>query len=190
MDKHPEKPEEGIMFLDLLILLLKRKKLIVVTTMAFGIVAALVSLILPNVYRAETVFLPPSPSVAGTLAQSLSSLGNIPGFVAQGIGAKSSMELYIEILTSRSLLDRIVDRFDLMRDMKAKYREDARKTLLKKRLTIDGDKKSGLVTVKVDDRDPKRAAGMANAFIEELKRKTGGLAITEAAQRRRFFKSN
>lgn len=186
MDNRPEKPEEGILLLDLLILLLKRKRFILATTAAFGIIAFLLSFILPTVYRAETRFLPPSQSPSGAFAQTLSGLFNVPGFLAQGIGVKSQMELYIEILKSRSVLDRMVDRFDLMKRKKKKYPEDARKALLKV-VTVEGEKTSGLVTVKVDDRDPKRAAEMANAFIEELKRIAGGLAITEAAQRRLFF---
>ena len=185
MDNHPEKPEEGILLLDLLILLLKRKRFILLTTTAFGIIGLLVSFILRPVYRAETKILPPSQSPAGSFAQTLSGVFNMPGFLAQGLGMKSQMELYIEMLKSRSVLDRIIDRFDLMK-RKKKYPEDARKSLLKI-VTIEGEKNSGLVTVKVDDRDPKRAAEMANAFIEELKRIAGGLAITEAAQRRLFF---
>jgi uncharacterized protein involved in exopolysaccharide biosynthesis len=186
MDNHPEKPEEGILVLDLLILLLKRKKSILVTTTAFGIIGLLVSFILRPIYRAETKILPPSQSPSGAFGQTLSGVFNIPGFLAQGLGVKSQMELYIEMLKSRSVLDRIVDRFDLMKRMKKKYPEDARKSLLKI-VTIEGEKNSGVVTVKVDDPDPKRAAEMANAFIEELKRIAGGLATTEAAQRRLFF---
>jgi uncharacterized protein involved in exopolysaccharide biosynthesis len=186
MDNHHEKPEEGILLLDLLILLLKRKRFILFTTTAFGIIGLLVSFILRPVYRAETKILPPPQSPAGSFAQTLSGVFNMPGFLAQGLGVKSQMELYIEMLKSRSVLDRIVDRFDLMKRKKKKYPEDARKALLKI-VTIEGEKNSGLVTVKVDDRDPRRAAEMANAFIEELKRLAGGLAITEAAQRRLFF---
>lgn len=186
MDDHPEKPEEGILLLDLLILLLKRKRFILLTTTAFGIIGLLMSFILRPVYRAETKILPPSQSPAGAFAQTLSGVFNMPGFLAQGLGVKSQMELYIEMLKSRTVLDRIIDRFDLMKLKKKKYPEDARKSLLKI-VTIEGEKNSGLVTVKVDDRDPKRAAEMANAFIEELQRIAGGLAITEAAQRRLFF---
>jgi uncharacterized protein involved in exopolysaccharide biosynthesis len=47
--------------------------------------------------------------------------------------------------------------------------------------------KDGLISIEVDDHDPKRAADMANAFVEELRNLTKALAITEAAQRRLFF---
>jgi len=66
------------------------------------------------------------------------------------------------------------------------YRQDARKKLLKL-LTVREDRKSGIIILTVEDKDPKRAADMANAFVEELKSLAGGLAITEAGQRRMFF---
>jgi len=80
----------------------------------------------------------------------------------------------------------MVDRFDLMKLYKKKYRQDARKKLLEV-LTVREDRKSGVIVLTVEDRDPKRSADMANAFIEELKTLAGGLAISEAGQRRMFF---
>src|SRR5262249_48283865 len=41
--------------------------------------------------------------------------------------------------------------------------------------------------ISVDDRDPKRAAGMANAYVDELTRLTRTLAVTEASKQRLFF---
>ena len=54
-------------------------------------------------------------------------------------------------------------------------------------LKVQEDRKSGIISLTVEDRDPKRAADMANAFVEELKSLAGGLAISEAGQRRMFF---
>ncbi len=54
-------------------------------------------------------------------------------------------------------------------------------------LKVQEERKSGIITLTVEDRDPKRAADMANAFVEELKSLAGGLAISEAGQRRMFF---
>jgi uncharacterized protein involved in exopolysaccharide biosynthesis len=66
-----------------------------------------------------------------------------------------------------------------------KYREDARKTLADALKAASG--KDGMIVIAVEDRDPKRAADMANAFVEEMIGVTRGLALTEAAQRRLFF---
>jgi uncharacterized protein involved in exopolysaccharide biosynthesis len=91
------------------------------------------------------------------------------------------------MLKSRTVADRIIDRFNLIELYKADYREDARKELLEDVLGAETDKDSGIITISVDDKDPKRSAGMANAFVEELKNLTKGLAVTEASQRRFFF---
>ena len=47
--------------------------------------------------------------------------------------------------------------------------------------------KDGLISVEVDDKDPKFAANLANAHVEELRNLLGRLAVTEAQQRRLFF---
>jgi tyrosine-protein kinase Etk/Wzc len=66
-----------------------------------------------------------------------------------------------------------------------KYREDARDKLGSALTARSG--KDSIITIHVEDRVPRRAADMANAFVEELKALNSGLAVTEAAQRRLFF---
>jgi capsule polysaccharide export protein KpsE/RkpR len=44
-----------------------------------------------------------------------------------------------------------------------------------------------LISLEVDDKDPKFAADLANAHVEELRNLLGRLAVTEAQQRRMFF---
>ncbi|NDF51729.1 MAG: lipopolysaccharide biosynthesis protein, partial [Betaproteobacteria bacterium] len=82
--------------------------------------------------------------------------------------------------------NRLIDRFDLMRVYESKLREDARRTL-EARTRIDPGKKDGLMVVEVEDNDPKRAAEIANAYVEELSILLSKLAVTEAQQRRVFF---
>jgi capsule polysaccharide export protein KpsE/RkpR len=90
------------------------------------------------------------------------------------------------MLESRTVLDRMVDRFDLMKLYGREFRQDARKEL-SSALEAREDRKSGIIIVAVEDRDPKRSADMTNAFVEELKSLAGGLAMSEAGQRRLFF---
>jgi uncharacterized protein involved in exopolysaccharide biosynthesis len=89
-------------------------------------------------------------------------------------------------MQSRSIGNRMIDRFDLMAVYEEKYRQDALKQLSESSRFFIG-KKDGLVRVEVDDTNPKRAAEMANAYLEELKQLSSGLALTEAQQRRSFF---
>jgi uncharacterized protein involved in exopolysaccharide biosynthesis len=73
-----------------------------------------------------------------------------------------------------------------MRLYNVKSREDAQQLLLVN-IKAQSDSKSSIITVGIEDKDPKRAADMANALIEELRVMNKGLSVTEAAQRRLFF---
>ena len=164
----------------------KRWRLILGITAACAAVAVVVSLLLPVYYRAETRILPPQDKAGNLASQLMGQAGGLIALAGGAAGVKSPGELYVEMLKSRTVLDRMVDRFDLMKLYKEKYRQDARKNLLAL-LTVREERKSGVIVLTVEDRDPKRAAEMANTFVEEMKSLAGGLAISEAGQRRMFF---
>ena len=156
-------------------------------TAAAAVVALVVSLLLPHYFKAETRVLPP-PERGGNLAAQLLGQGGagLIGLAGGMSSVKSQGELYVEIMKSRTVLDRIVDRFNLLKRYEKRYRQDARNRLLEL-ISAKEDRKSGIIVLTVEDRDPKTAADMANAFVEELKILKGGLAISEAGQRRMFF---
>lgn len=184
-----KREDRDIDLLELLAVLRKRKQVVLGVTACAAVLSVVISLLLPKIYSAETRILPPQQSGSGIAGQLLSQLGPLAGLAGMvGItsGLKSPNELYIGMLTSRTVLDRIIDRFDLMKRYDEEFREDARNKLLKN-IEASSDRKSGIISVAVEDRDPKRAADMANAFVEELKVLLSGLAVTEAAQRRLFF---
>jgi len=177
--------EDEINLFDYLIVLLKRKRLIMGITFGAAIITAIISLIMPPIYRAETKILPPQQG-SSMATQFLSQLGSAAGLVGGAVGIKTPNDLYIGLLKSRLVLDGVIDRFKLMELYKTKSRENARRGLADT-LKARDDKKSGIITIGVEDKDPKRAADMANAFVEELKNMNKGLAVTEAGQRRLFF---
>jgi uncharacterized protein involved in exopolysaccharide biosynthesis len=178
--------EDEIDLTELFRALSRRRRLILGITAASAAVAVVVSLLLPVYYIAETRILPPQDKGSNLAAQLLGQAGGLIAMAGGAAGVKSQGELFVAMTKSRTVLDRMVDRFDLMKLYKGKYREDARKNLFRS-LKVLEDKKSGIISLTVDDRDPKRAADMANAFVEELKSLAGGLAISEAGQRRMFF---
>lgn len=180
-----EMSSDEINLLDYLIVLLKRKRLILGITFGAAIITAIVSLITPPIYKAETKILPPQQS-SSSAAQLLSQFGGAAGLVGGAVGIKTTNDLYIGLLKSRPVLDRIIERFRFMELYKTKSHEDARLVLVGALKTQD-DKKSGIITIGVEDKDPKRAAELANAFVEELGNLNNVLAVTEAAQRRFFF---
>ena len=178
--------EEGINLIDYIAILLKRRWLIISITLGAAMAATIISLHMTPIYRAETKIFPPLqrdvPGIAEFLAR-----GGAGGMALGGpLPREVPNELYIELLKSRPVLDPIIDGFGLMELYETKSREDVRKRLLGSLKTED-DRRSGIITIGVEDEDPERAAALANAFVEELKSLNRGLAITEASQRRLFF---
>lgn len=162
-------------------------RILVGGTVLAAAIAAGVSMLMPSVYTAQTVLLPPQPqsSLAGSQFGSLAALGSLTGV---GPSLKNPVDQYVGLLQSRSVADRMIDQFKLMNQYGAKTREDARMGLALKTVTSIG-RKDGLLTIEVTDSDPERAAAMANQYVVELRRLSSNLAITEAQQRRKFFES-
>jgi capsule polysaccharide export protein KpsE/RkpR len=160
------------------------RSLLVVPVATIGLAYGATFLMRP-VFTATTVFLPPQQQQS-TAAAALSSLGALAALSGGGGGTRSPADQYISFLQSANATDRIIDRFHLMDVYDEKFRDLTRKTLLKNAQATLG-KKDGLITLEVDDHDPVRAAAIANAFVDELRRMTATLAVTEAQQRRLFF---
>src|SRR5664279_1670864 len=113
---------------DLSLILAQGKKTIVRVTLAAAVVAAVVVMLLPKTYTATTTILPPqqNQSTANTLLGQIGLLGGLSG---SDLGLKNPNDLFIAMLTSRSVQDAIIDKFDLRRVYGAKRYQDARKKL-------------------------------------------------------------
>lgn len=178
--------DEEINLLDCLLVLLKRKRFIVTVTLVITVLTAAISFFIPKTFKAEAKILPPVQNQSAS-AQMLSQLSGMAGFnILSAGGIKTPGDLYVSLVKSTPVLEAIIDRFKIMELHKLKYRQDARQ-LLGEKLKAQEEKKTGIITIEVEDRDPKRAADMANAFVEELKNFNRGLAVTEASQRRLFY---
>jgi tyrosine-protein kinase Etk/Wzc len=170
---------------ELLAMLARHIKFIGGITAGAAVISLVVSLLMTPIFRAETKILPPQQSSSSIASQLLNQMGGFASLASSAIGVKNPNEMYIGFLRSRTVYDKIIDRFELMKLYDEIYREDARKDLAEAMTARSG--KDGMIIVSVEDRDPKRAADMANAFVEEMIGVTKGLALTEAAQRRLFF---
>lgn len=180
-----ELPEDdGINLLDILQTLAENARLLVFGPLIVGLLALGVSFSFKPVYVAETKFMIPQQQSGGAAA-ALAQLGALAGAASAISGLKNPAEMYIGLLKSRTVADRMVDRFGIMKLPDVKTREDARDILSS--LTGGSVGKDGLVTLSVVTRDPRLSANLANAYIEELALFTGRLAVTEAQRRRLFF---
>ncbi len=167
-----------------LLVLAKKKMPILKITLAAALLALIIALLLPKMYTATTTVLPPQENQS-TVTAMLGQLGAFAGLRSEDLQLKNPSDLFVAMLGSRTIQDHLINRFDLRRVYWVKQYREARKTLESRSKIVAGDE--GLISISVTDRDPKRAADLANAYVEELHDLNGNLAITEAAQRRLFY---
>lgn len=177
---------DEINLLDVLQVIAENLRLLILGPLAVGMAALGISFLITPTFTATTTLLPPQQqqSTAATMLQSLGALSGIAGAAS---GIKNPADQYVALLQSNSVKDALIERFRLVERYAVDFRDDARKALDETYVSVSAGRKDGLITVAVSDHDPKFAAEMANAHVEELTRLMGRLAVTEAQERRVFF---
>jgi len=179
--------DDEISLLEILVVLARHKRLVFVFPFACAVIAALISLALPNIYTGTARILPPEQS-ASPLTAAL--LGNIAGLstastAGSALGLKNPSDLYVGMLQSRTIADAIIQRFGLEKLYDKDTVVDTRKKLASvSSITAD---QNGIINIEVDDQDPKRAAAMANAYVEQLDQLTQKVTVTTAGRQRVFL---
>jgi capsule polysaccharide export protein KpsE/RkpR len=171
--------------LDLILVLAENLRLLVFGPVLAGLLALGITYAIAPTYTSRVVMLPPQqPQSAASVA--LQSLGSLAGLAGGAAGIKSPADQYVALMQTATVENRLIDRFNLLVVYEKAYKADARKELERNtRITIG--KKDGLITVEVDDTSPQRAADIANAYVEEIRKLASSLAISEAQGRRLFF---
>jgi len=171
--------------IEVLLVLARAKKRILQITLATALLATIIAFLLPKMYTATTTLLPPqqTQSALSLMLGQVGVLGKLSG--ATDLGLKSPADLFVAMLKSRTIQDNLINRFDLRKVYWVKRYQDARNRLERRSNISASDE--GVISISVSDRDPVRAAAIANAYVDELHSLNQNLAITEAAQRRQFF---
>jgi tyrosine-protein kinase Etk/Wzc len=183
--------ESEISLLDFLILILERKRFIAGFVLGAAAVSTIIVFLLPVRYEGKVMLLPPAQNsslgsaMLGQLGN-LGALGSLASLAGNNLGLKNPADMYVSLLSSRTVEDAMIHRFDLMREYHKKRMFDTRKEL-EHRTTVTAGTKDGLIRLTIEDHDPRRAAELANAYVEEFRRLSETLAITEAQRRRLFF---
>jgi uncharacterized protein involved in exopolysaccharide biosynthesis len=155
---------------------------------AWGLViSSVVALLIPNQYESLVIIMPPdSMNNSGTMLAALATKAS-PELAMAGslLGIKGSGALFVELFHSRSVQDRVVDRLNLQTVYRGRYKEDARKTL-NEHTSVSEDRKSGVLSLSVTDKNPQRAHDIAQAYVEELNRLVSQVS-TSSARRERIF---
>ena len=173
---------EEINLFDYAVVILKHKEFIVKTTLGAMVIAGVFSLFITPTYQAETKILPPQ-NASSSMSSLMASQMGIPASV---LGVKTTNDLYLALLKTHNVSDYVIDRFNLMMVYRKTSREATRQAL-NASLVVGDDKKSGIIIIGFQSRNPQQAADIANAYVEGLQKLNNNLAVTEAGQRRLFF---
>lgn len=139
-------------------LLWAKRELILYWALAGFCAAVLVALVIPKQYVSVARLLPP---------ESLSAAGGFGSIAGGLIGVSNSGSLLVALMRSRTVEDRMIERFHLKQVYRVELQQDAY-TRLQKRTTFSLEAKNGIVVLSVADGDPQRAAAMAGGYVEEL----------------------
>jgi uncharacterized protein involved in exopolysaccharide biosynthesis len=190
MDKHMQQSltasesleQEGeVNLMDLLLVLAKYNRLIIALTFLGAVLAVTYVMLATKIYTAKTVLLPPQQESQSASAL-LSSLGG--GGLAQ---LASGANLMLGVLASRTLADEVIQRYNLQSYYEQKSLTGTRSALWGA-ASVKADK-GGFITIEFSDKNPRLAAAIANAFVEELAKINQKVALTNAARRRLFFEN-
>lgn len=179
-----ESATADVNLLEYLLVLVRAKRLIGGLTLAGFLLSCLVVLLLPAVYTATARILPPEGQSG--LPSRLSEYSGLAALAGIPLEGGNSADLYVGMLASRTLADGIIDKFELQKV----YGLNSR-TLVRERLAEQVDISAGrddhIIAIRVEDRDPRRAADMANAFVAELKDLNVKINLSRAGRERQFL---
>ena len=168
----------------------RRQSIVRITCIGF-LISAAAAFLIPRKYVSSARLMPPDQNSSGSglamLAAASGGAGANLGSLAGGIlGLKSSGALFIGILQSRTVQDDIVRKFQLQKVYRDRYAEDARGHLADNSDVYE-DRKSGIITIEVTDRQPQRAAAIAQEYTDELNSVVNRMSTSSAHREREFL---
>jgi uncharacterized protein involved in exopolysaccharide biosynthesis len=178
--------EEGtIHLLPFLLVLVRRRKMILAISLSTFLLTIGVTLLVPNVYMTTARLIPPQEdefNFTGALGR---RIGNLAALAGHPSGGRTS-ELYVGLIKSRTVEDKLIDKFELLKIYDSNSLTQARE-MLANRVTVSAGRIDGIITIQVEDRDPQRAANLANAMVEELQKLNIQLNLGSATRQRVFL---
>jgi len=179
-------PSNTINLLDYLEVIVNNRRMIIRNTFLAALIALVISFFIKNKYSSTTMILPPQQD-SGMMGMMLGVMaGGAGGGIADLLGKGTTADLYASILKSNAISDIIIDRFKLMDLYEEEYRIDMYKNLGKD-VDISAGKKDGIISISVINQDPRLAANIANAYVEELEKSTIALNIEGAKDNRGYL---
>ena len=171
-------------------LLWEHRRLLARVAVISLLVSLAIAFVIPKRYRSKTSIMPPeqqssSAMMLAALASRSPNLGSLGSLASSLMGAHSTTALFVDFLHSGTVSGHLIDRFDLQHVYHKRYRIDTAKHLARCTKITD-DKKSGIITIEVDDTDPVRARDLTQGYLDELNQLVMR-TNTSAAHRERVF---
>lgn len=167
----------------------ERRRFLLRWTVIGLVLGLVVGFLIPSRYVATTQLMPPDNQsgngAAAFLAAASRSGSGLAGLAGDLLGTKNSGALFVGILSSRTVRDRLIEQFDLRKEYGVLKMEDAR-SVLATHTGVSEDRKSGIISISVWDHSPQRSADLAGAYVRELDRLVAEVS-TSAAKRERIF---
>ncbi len=179
-----EEQYDEISILDIFEVLWRKKFFIIFVTFLFGVVSLVYAFTRPFTYRAESRILPPQNRGAASVISQFGGLADLAGLPK----TSTAGQVLIGIMQGNSVVDSIIDKFDMMQRYSSDIRVGVRSAVLDSLSALE-DAKSGIISIAYIDGDPKFAADVANAFVAALQNKLQEISIEDAQQRRNFFET-
>jgi len=183
-------PESGdaLSVVDFVVVLWRWRLLIAAITLVAVFGAGIWAAMTPRIYESTATLVAPKESTGsgmlGGLVLASGLLQQVPGLLSMP-SLTSNRDLLVSVLKSRTMAQFVLERFGLQARYRERYQEDAIKTL--QRNTTVLVTREGVISVKVEDTDPKVAAAMANFYVERLDQLVGQYGLSEASRQRVFF---
>jgi capsule polysaccharide export protein KpsE/RkpR len=167
-----------------------RRRFVWKSVLAGLVIGTLIAFLLPAQYESYTRLMPPDDQSGRGLAMISALTGKagagMAGIAGDLLGLKTTGALFVGILGSRSVQDKLIGEFDLQKVYHDSHLENARLDLTKHTAILE-DRKSGIITVTVTDRSAQRARAMANSYVGELDRVVNQLSTSSAHREREFL---
>ncbi len=150
-----------------------------------------IAFLIPKRYKSGASIMPPDQPnsnalMLAALTAHAGNLGSIGSLASGLLGGHSSTALFINLLRSGTVSGHLIDRFDLQRVYHKRYRIDTAKHLARCTKITD-DKKSGVITIEVEDESPVRARDLAQGYLDELNKLVTRTNVSAAHQERVFI---
>lgn len=173
-------------------ILWERRRLLFRVACCSLLLSLLIAFTIPKRYKSSARIMPPTNTSVGTAVlaalagHAFGGVGGLGSLAGSLFGGSNTSALFVDLLRSGTVTGHLINRFDLQRVYHKRYRSDTAKYLARHTDIVD-DKKTGVITLTVDDTDPRRARDIAQAYLDELNLLVNRTSTSSAHQERVFI---